>query len=300
MTAVYINITDETDTSKTTGDIVVSGTNDWSYTIYSSNLPSGGAFDTEGYKTVKIWAVDKVGLISDVTTKTNWIYDTSAPVFTITDYIPRINDAYSDSNKFELSTTATLPSFNIGKGFMLEGTATDNFGIQSITIKQHANDGSADVTLTSSTDSSGTGMIYDGSSGWYIKDLPRNPSDPTQLKLPDVGNEVIYTYTFSITDKSGEKSTAKTLTVTIDRKSPKLEITSPGTDAFGEKSLSGTQYDFKADVSDAGLGMAKVLYKITESDATPSDWESETVTSNGPWILSKSLGTGSSGSVKTV
>ncbi len=295
LSAVYINITDNADSTKTTGDLLVSGTEAWTYKISSAALPEGGAFDTEGKKTVKIWAVDNVGIKSSVYTNSSWIYDTSEPVLTITSYTPE----GENSEAVALSASATAPSFNIGRAFKLTGKASDKYGIEAISVVQsQSDDAEKTVTLTSDDD-----ISYDSESGiWTIENLPRSASDSASLGLPAAGEEITYTYTFVAEDKSGA-TVSKTLTVTIDRNGPVITVTAPSASTFGDEAISGTEMKIQGTASDSGLGMAYIKYAITTSGDEPTEqsaWTSYEYTGSGNWSISKTVGTGIAGSVSDV
>ncbi|EID84905.1 hypothetical protein MSI_16010 [Treponema sp. JC4] len=311
---VYIRITDNTDSTKTTGDLVASGTESWIYKFSASDLPEGGAFDEEGYKTVLIWALDKVGLSTILYSSDSWIYDTSAPEFTIDSYISADSDGnYSGSSLSITTSTSGSASFNTGKAFKLIGSASDNFGIKQISVSQ--SDGTNTLTLDSDTDG---GIVYNSTDGsWYIEDLPRDSSG-SGVSLPDVGSLATYTYTFSIKDYGDSYATAKTLSVVIDREAPVITITAPDSadsssdtvtpeySAFGEGSLNGDAATFRGSVSDGeGLGMQYYSYVITDSSTAPakdevdsdgnSIWTQKSKTSSGNWSFSLPLGNGRSG-----
>ena len=299
--AVYLSITnnatvdDETEL-RTTGALKATGTNSWTYSISKSDLPSGKVFDTEGYKTVKIWAVDNVGLISEIYENTTWIYDTSAPDFTISSYVSKIDDDTYEDSGTQITTSSTgTASFNTGKAFKLIGTASDNFGISSIKVVQTC--GTDSVTLSSENG----GVVYDSEAGtWYINDLPRATSG-NEVSLPDSGKLATYTYTFSITDMGGTSATAKNLSVIIDREPPVITVSSPDSKAFGDDSLSGSAYTFRGTATDgSGLGMQSYKYAITDSSTAPTDdddaWTTVSYESSGNWSFSKSLGQGTTGS----
>ncbi|MBP3743753.1 MAG: hypothetical protein J6J00_12285 [Treponema sp.] len=296
LSAVYISITDNSDASKTTGALKVTGTDDWTYKFTAAALPSGGAFDSEGRKTVKVWAVDNVGLTSEVYTNTNWVYDTSAPELVISSYIPGSEEAgvytYSSDDAVAVTTNSSgSASFNIGKVFKLSGSASDNFGISGISVVQ--SDGSNSVTL--STDNGK--VVYDSEiSIWYIEDLPY-AADGSSASLPV--ESTTYTYTFSVIDAAENSATSKTLSVVIDLEAPVMTITSPDSSAFGGDSLSGSAYTFRGTADDGnGLGMQYYKYAITDSETTDENtvWTQVDYTSSGNWSFSKSLGSGTSGS----
>ena len=299
LSAVYINITDNEDSSKTTGDLAVSGSDAWTYKISSAALPDGGAFDDEGKKTVKIWAVDNVGLKSEVYTNSSWIYDTSAPEFSLSSYI-------SGDDETAITTNSNgSASFNTGKAFKLTGSASDNFGIQSISVIQ--SDGTSSITLSTSADLSSTGdsdITYNSEDGsWYIENLPRSFTSPDSLELPSSGSTTSYTYTFTITDSAGNTSDITTvLTVKMDLTAPTVTITSPDSSAFGEDSVSGSAYTFRGTANDDenGLGMQYYKYVIDENEDAPDSsddsWTKVTYTSSGSWSFSKTLGSGNEGS----
>lgn len=308
LSAVYINITNNDlvgteESYRTTGDLKVTGTENWIYKITSSDISSGGdlydcgVFNTEGYKTVKVYAVDNVGLKSSVYTNTSWIYDTSAPEFTISSYISADDDgAYTESETSITTSTTGSAGFNTGKAFKLIGTASDDFGISSISVTQKY--GSNSVTLSSTDDG---GIVYDSDSGsWYIEDLPRSTGG-SGAALPDAGSTATYTYTFAITDKGGTSAATKTLTVVIDREAPSITVSSPDSTAFGDDSLSGSAYTFRGTANDgSGLGMQYYKYAITDSATSPDStdtgsWTTVSYTSSGNWSFSKSLGSGTSG-----
>ena len=274
LNSIEVKIYDASDETKkyTTS---LAGTESWSFTVIRNDkfrdaaAPAyGGVFLKDGLKKIEVQAVDGVGLKSALVVK-EWHYKSTKPSFELTGYTP-VSGAKIDKTVNLLSIDG---SFAIGKAFALSGTISDEYGIDTVTCSR------------------GTVTLNDTKTEWTLE----------ENEMPDVGQTATYEYVFTIKDAAGIEYRTKKLTVSIDRKAPKIkEITLPGTKAFGDDSLSGGSYIFKGTAVDESpsIGMKAVRYAITELNASPDSntvWTDASLSGEN-WSITKSLGTGTDGS----
>jgi hypothetical protein len=251
-----------------TGALVAVGTTSWSATVTLSTL---GA---EGPKNLYVQVEDTAGNLSDWTAASrNFIYDTAAPVINQSGALSR------DTNT----------------GFTLGGTATDNYGLADAAgwLLTQQKDGGSAVTIATGLTSTGA---TEQSRTWSIADLPRNPEDGSERLVADG----TYTYRLTAIDLAGRLSSGLVLTVRVDQSAPEVNvITAPGDGQVGVNALGGTSYLFRGSASDAGVGLARVWYAITQDGAAPVIGDGETlgdvgytyITTTGSWSFSKLIPT---------
>lgn len=239
-----------------TGAVEAAGTASWSATVNLADV-----LGAEGAKTMYVQAEDLAGNLSSWTaTQRNFVYDTAVPVVTVT------GDAERDLNTM----------------FTLEGTASDNYGVASVSITQQAGAG-AIVPVTINGPS--------GTTSWSLTSLPRNPSSIGVHQL----NDGTYTYRITATDLAAKTSLEHVVTVRIDRTAPEvLTVTAPAEGQTGVNALSGSAYTLRGAASDIGVGMARLYYAITGSATAPAlvgDYQ-QLNAGNGNWSIPMNLGTG--------
>lgn len=296
--SVSICITDNSDSTKTTGNLDASlstgsdGSITWSYKFNSSSLSSYGAFDREGYKTVTITATDNVGLKTTIA-KENWLYALS-PEFTLDSYTAGVktdSNSYTYSDADEDQTEISFTSFNIGSAFRLNGTVKtekSNFGLRKIEVTQTdttntgythtytvSRDTNSDGTFKDTFTSTDSGFSYNTSTGkWYIKDLPRKSSDKTAI---DVDTTATYTYTFKVYDLDNNLIASKSVKAVTDHTAP-YNLTVELDNRFGINSINGSSYKFSGSVDEEGLGLKAIMYAIDSSESVDSStvWDTYT------------------------
>ena len=254
-------------------ETLIAGTTNWSLTIIrdgkfnaASNPSYGGVLAKDGKKKIVVEVTDGVGLKSEVYEQ-EWNYKATKPSFSFTGYTP------SGSSKItkEANLMSNEGSFSTGKAFVIEGSIDDEYGIKTVTSSR----GTVDLDIENKK--------------WTL----------SENNLPKEGNTDDYEYIFTITDKADIQYTTKALKVSIDRKPPEIpEITLPGTESFGDTSLSGLAYNFKGTAVDEApsIGMKSVRYAIKKTGETvaDSDWE-DSVLDGENWSFTKNLGTGKNG-----
>ena len=292
---IEIRISDISDPKKTTGWLTATGGN---LTIKKSELPGGGAFDSEGLKKVEAKITDNVGLESDVWETSSWVYDTESPGINGVKYSEKGSDgsfgAYSNVSGGSLST---------GKKIKLCGKATDRYGIQSVKIRYKNGGGDysdalsaaekkeINTTLSAPTESDGV-KTYD----WESAELPEEA----------ISGSPTYKFVIEAEDLAGNKST-QTVTVMIDMSAPSVtEIDNPGADPapYGENSVKGSpdgsgkiSFRFSGNAHEEGLGLERLYYYIADGNVssapakTDSGWQSQAQTSER-WNVTTELGEG--------
>jgi len=254
-------------------ETLIAGTTNWSLTIIrdgkfnaASNPSYGGVLAKDGKKKIVVDVTDGVGLKSEVYEQ-EWNYKATKPSFSFTGYTP------SGSSKItkEANLMSNEGSFSTGKAFVIEGSIDDEYGIKSVTCSR----------------------------GTVVLDIENKKWTLSENNLPEEGKTAEYEYIFTITDKADIEYTSKALKVSIDRKPPKVTaITLPGTESFGDTSLSGLAYNFKGTAVDEApsIGMKAVRYAIKKIGETvaDSDWE-DSVLDGENWSFTKNLGTGKNG-----
>ena len=292
---IEIRISDISDPGKTTGWLTATG---GKLTIKKSELPDGGAFDSEGLKKVEAKITDNVGLESDVWETSSWVYDTESPGINGVKYSEKGSDgsfgAYSNVSGGSLST---------GKKIKLCGKATDRYGIQSVKIRYKNGGGDysdalsaaekkeINTTLSAPPDSDGV-KTYD----WESAELPEEA----------ISGSPTYEFVIEAEDLAGNKST-QTVAVMIDMSAPSVtEIDNPGADPapYGENSVKGSpdgsgkiSFRFSGNAHEEGLGLERLYYYIADGNVssapakTDSGWQSQAQTSER-WNVTTELGEG--------
>lgn len=270
---VYLGFAEKTnnaDLEDASKFVVVNGTDNWYYTVDTSTKFTS-VWSTSGNKTVYVYTKDKAGNISDVKTA-GFKYDTRSPTLDTLKYKGTTGSAITLQ-----ADNAGKYSFFLGELFTLDVTASDDWGVDSITYTEKKDNGtpSAAKALTSTT---------------------KLPEQGTANSKPATGT---YEYQITIKDKAG-KSITKQLTVQVDVTAPTITITSPSSTASGDASLKGTDYSFQGDVSDTGYsGLKAYYYAITTSATAPTEavtdttkWTEVAQTSNGLWTRKLNLKNG--------
>lgn len=257
-----------------------SGNSEWTYVARFSELGL-----TEGTNTLYARAVDNVGNISGWSS-VSFIYDVSDPEASITQY--------TDVNSTEHTLSST--SFDYGYNFSLSGTAYDSNKVASVVLVQTnvggADDGSDVVTSITSDLTVSNGE-------WTCINLPRASDGESFAAASSDDGETkattgTYKYYLVVTDTAGKSTQTSTYTVTVDNTAPNLVLSAPSADLSGDDSLSGNSYTFKATSTDVsgGTGSQYIYYKF-DSD---SEYTQESIDDGVQWKLTKTLGTGTSGS----
>ncbi|HPA11312.1 MAG TPA: Ig-like domain repeat protein, partial [Treponemataceae bacterium] len=209
--------------------------------------------DAEGEKTLRVVAEDTAGNVSPVVPR-NFIFDRANPTITIN----------GDSAR------------STGTTFSLTGNAKDSWGVERIVVTQN---GVAlpDIDASDSTDFN-----------WELASLPRNPANPSATLMADD----VFTYTVQAIDRAN-KSTFATVTVTIDTTPPdKNDITAPTAGSLGVNALSGSTYLFRGEAGEPeeGVGVAKIWYQITNTEAASANIADYTeLATGGNWSFTKNF-----------
>lgn len=257
-----------------------SGNPEWTYIARFSELNL-----TEGLNTLYARAVDNVGNRSNWTS-CDFMYDVSDPEASIT--------KYTDVNSIDHNLSST--SFDYGYKFSLSGRAYDSNALATVKLVQTKVGGAADGSDQVTTITTGLSV---SNNEWTFGDLPR-ASDGTNFAAdPSTSGETkaasgTYKYYVVVKDAAGKESQSDEYTVTVDNTPPTLTLDSPSTNISGEDSLSGNSYTFKATSSDVsgGTGSQYIYYKF-DSD---SEYTQASIDDGVQWKLTKTLGTGTSGS----
>lgn len=256
-----------------------SGNSTWNYIARFSELNL-----TEGSNTFYARAVDNVGNRSKWSS-CDFMYDVSNPEASIT--------KYTDVNSIDHILSST--SFDYGYKFSLSGRAYDSNALATVKLVQTkvgGPDGSEQVTTIT------TGLSVSNNE-WTFGDLPRASEGTNFAADPSTSGETkaesgTYEYYVVVKDAAGKESQSDKYTVTVDNTPPTLTLDSPSKNLSGEDSLSGNSYTFKATSTDAsgGTGSQYIYYKF-DSD---SEYTQASIDDGVQWKLTKTLGTGTSGS----
>lgn len=257
-----------------------SGNPEWTYIARFSELNL-----TEGLNTLYARAVDNVGNRSNWTS-CDFMYDVSNPEASIT--------KYTDVNSIDHNLSST--SFDYGYKFSLSGRAYDSNALATVKLVQTKVGGAADGSDQVTTITTGLSV---SNNEWTFGDLPR-ASDGTNFAAdPSTSGETkaesgTYKYYVVVKDAAEKESQSDVYTVTVDNTPPTLTLDSPSKNLSGEDSLSGNSYTFKATSTDAsgGTGSQYIYYKF-DSD---SEYTQASIDDGVQWKLTKTLGTGTSGS----
>ncbi|MBP0978982.1 MAG: Ig-like domain repeat protein, partial [Oscillospiraceae bacterium] len=249
----------------------VGGDGSWFYTLVFGDFPA--VFGENGRKTLYVRAYDVVGNCS-VIYSGDFDYDTADPEIKAESYI------YTEKGEKKTVAIPANGSFSILQLFDIEGTASDDYGIDNIKVEQTKDDGKKTVIKTISG-----AELAAGSGKWKVSGLPRN-ADGTSQESAESGK---YTYSFTVTDEVG-KQTVTNVTVTIDTSAPTVQITRPGEDVAGTAALYGESYLFSgtAEDNDGGVGTASISYVFTQSETEPATGWTETA-SSGTWSIPRDL-----------
>lgn len=198
ITKVYLQITNKE--NKTTGPIEITWSSEnWEKNLIKANYPEVFKTSAEGPMKVEIWAEDKVGLKSEIITKTDWVYDTGSP---------------------SIAITGTVPSI-VGKKMTLSGTASDNYEIKKLELwqtKTKDKDGNAipiEDRVTVKRD-------ITNAASWTSPELPiKSATEDYSSISDDVNGE--YNYEIIVTDKAGKTNKAAK-TVILNTRKPGIII----------------------------------------------------------------------------
>ncbi len=285
---VYIQIIDGTNTNKKTkayDDSTITPTElqkitaslsdgTWMCQINPSDYSgTDGAFEDKGTKTIKVTAIDGVGLKSTVTT--TFDYDTANPVVTIT-----------GSQLSEESQVTTIPS-SVGKPIKLRGTVSDDYKIKKIKLRQTKNGGSLvekiiedfspAISATSTTPHS-----------WETPDLPLKSNGDSyeleQLRTDPSVTDGTYTYEIVVEDAAGltatpaattGKTSSTSKTIILKTPLPTITFDSPFTDSANSTWQTSTSVSISGTATPNGssteLSISKVYWKLipaTSYDST--------------------------------
>ena len=228
---VYVQIIDGTNTANATpaagedGAITASYSGgEWLCEITPSeyaDATTGGAFAAEGPKTIKVTAVDGVGLKSEATG--SFVFDTGAPEISLTNY-----KLYGSSTTTTLKNSSSLV---VGKTFTVTGKLTEKYGLNTdgLQITQVWTNFDETSTTTKTKKISITTPVTNGN--WTIT-LPFNGSDGSAYDNDTiVGNhsaDGTYTYTIKAKDKSGKPdNNGISFSAILKTDGPNLVISSP-------------------------------------------------------------------------
>ena len=257
-----------------------SGNPEWTYIARFSELDL-----TEGSNTFYARAVDNVGNRSEWSS-CNFMYDVSNPEASIT--------KYTDVNSMEHNLSST--SFDYGYKFSLSGRAYDTNALATVKLVQTKVGGAADGSNQVTTITTGLSV---SDNVWTFGNLPRDSDGTNFAAASSTSGEKkaasgTYIYYVVVKDAAGKESQSAKYTVTVDNTPPILTLDSPSTNLSGEDSLSGNSYTFKATSTDAsgGTGSQYIYYKF-DSD---SEYTQASIDDGIQWKLTKTLGTGTSGS----
>jgi len=236
--------------------VEASGTTSWTL-ISIFNDGSEDAYKTEGPKTIYVRAYDNAGNYSNVVTK-DFVFDKAEPVVAIQKY---------DNN--EISTT----QISVQDEFTLSGSATDAYGIESVTLEQTKDKTSREVPVT----------FKNGI--WTTENLP----------VRDANAEIesgTYVYTVKATDKAGKVSSS-TLSVLIDKEGPKVEIVTPDASYLGTAAIDKVTFTFAGRaIEEIGQsGVASYSYAIVGQGKDASNWIEVPSTAEN-WSFTKNIPTG--------
>ncbi len=266
------------DTAKSV-TVKATGTESWYLQINKNNTEDYSKYQTllaeEGKKKIKVKVIDKVGLEKETTPK-DWTYKPTKPIFEIKSYTPEGGSEINLNNSY---------SFNTGTKFTLKGSASDNYGIENITVTQIKSNASVEQQTLSIKNSK---ITYDeGTKEWTISGLPLIP-DGTSAK-DAIGK---YEYKFTVTDKAGiDTEESESLKIVYDNEAPviskvhaDIDITNGSDNAKDSDKTKWyknlTQY-IKVSASDGdGSGIASVEWCTLKDGVEPdasTEWQPLTI-----------------------
>lgn len=149
--------------------------------------------------------------------------------------------------------------------------------------------GTSEVTITGTV----TDPNYENSSD-YVTVTAVNTTNPVTTEQKYVSSN-----TFTVTPDLADGDTLITITVKDlannftetkfvmhrDTTGPAIEIRNPQADS--DNPLDDANFSFRINVSDAGVGVAKIYYKFTNSDETPSDWGTGEAFAGGDYYITR-------------
>ena len=217
-------------------------------------------FNAEGVKTLKMYAVDKLGNKSE-TKAVTFSRDSTPPTLTVESTVPA--SGLTTNNDFALS-----------------GTASDTNGLASVTISDGTTTWTGDGTSGDITWSDCT--TGDGQTRSCTWSLPFTTDGRTSDIHFDDGTK---TFTITVKDVAG-KTTSQTRTVTVDTSKPTISGVTLNTLVC----LDESKYDrITVNAADVGTGLAGVFYQVvSEGSAAPSfvnddGWSSLAQGSGSTW-----------------
>ena len=269
------------DTAKSV-TVKATGTESWYLQINKNNTEDYSKYQTllaeEGKKKIKVKVIDKVGLVKESEPQ-DWTYKPTKPVFEIKSYTPEAAGA----SEINLNNSY---SFNTGAKFTLNGSASDNYGIEDIIVTQTKTNGSiSDQTLSIKNSK----ITYNESSKeWSISGLPIIPDGTTAKKA--IGK---YEYTFTVKDKALiDTEVSDVLKIVYDNEPPAISKVHADVDitnaSENTKDSEGntkwyknlTQY-IKVSASDGdGSGIASVEWCTLKAGVDPdssTEWQPLTI-----------------------
>lgn len=247
---------------------------DWLSQIRPGDYAAAGSgFYREGEKTIKVTAVDGVGLETTTPASKDFMYDKAAPSVSVTGSVPTIT----------------------GKTFTLSGTASDSYKIANLKIEQKKGDGDwVDITPSDPNDPSSWSHAANQTSYNWSVTVPVKASNESNISNGE------YSYKITVTDASaysygenaGEQNftkQAKTADVTVSTKyysaQPTITINQPDNSEWqttqnritisGEAAVSSTAV--------SGASISGVYYKYEGTAPTASTLPTGDLTKSSTW-----------------
>ena len=255
----YAFMTDDEELNNTpplwNSQAATSGTWNINATLQSGTGTSSGTTLYEGTYWLYVKSEDGAGNESAVV-KRKFSVDKAAPAITEVKL-----------NTTEALTAGTVKYFNTASGnFTISGKVNDTYGIQSLSIG---------IQIGSTNNNNVIPIAPDGSWSYTI-----NRTENALVNLSVVAK-----------DNAG-RETKQDYSIFCDTEKPDLSITNPDSDLTGEKSLSVSNYTFRASVNDSGSGVQSFKYKISQEVHTAdndivtsaeagTNWETVTTSSFG-------------------
>lgn len=271
--------------NKATGWMEAAGTTTWNATVIfgDTDKTAGGdslfdVFKKEGPKVIYVRTYDVAGNYS-AEGKATFTYDKAAPLVAITAY------EYKGTN-VSLSNPS---SFDAPGTFKMIGTASDNNGLDSVSVVQIIKDNGVDKEIPI------PGVTFDkGTGNWSVDKLPRKLDNPIE-PLEESKLSGTYSYKVTVKDYAG-KYVSQSVKVVIDREAPILTVISPAENSnfAGETSISETAV-FRGTVKDAegGVGTRRYSYAFSETADVPaadsSLWFNVENCGDGAWTFAKDV-----------
>ena len=277
--------------TNSTGWIEANGTDNWNAQIVFTEYPR--VFGKEGQKVLYVRVEDAVGNYNVMSMYDNTTKIGSTKVFVFDTEDPEVSiDKYTGDEERNLVAVNGKKSFEISQNFSLDGTMSDEYGIDNIVVEQTFGTETVVIPGVDSNEES------NGNWSWFVDNLPRD------MDTPSSGQSTIesgkYTYKVTVTDKAG-KTSSESVTVTVDITPPTIEITKPVgniTNANGSKTynfISGDSYMFQGTVVDnaEGTGVDTYYYFLSSDGTVPDDTSNWTSgTSDVDWSFAKTIANG--------